>query len=494
MNEQEVKQYVKARYGQAAARISGGGASCCSGGASCGEKDPITANLYGSEEAGSVPEEAILASLGCGNPTALAALNPGEVVLDLGSGGGIDVLLSARRVGPTGKAYGVDMTDEMLALARENQRKAGVENVEFLKGEIESIPLPDSSVDVIISNCVINLSADKDRVLREAFRVLKPGGRFAISDVVVKGGVPLAIRKHLELWAGCIAGALDETEYVDKLTAAGFDGISIEPTRIYRAEDARGFLAGAGFSNIDEIVQLVEGKFFSAFVRAAKPVTAVSQDGRVGTTKKLQVFDPAMCCSSGVCGPDPDPVLPRFAADLHWLADQGVVVERYNLSQQPQAFAASEIVKEALAKYGVDCLPLIVVNDAVVSRGRYAERDELARFAGLQSEQSASLYTEAVAELVAIGAAIASNCETCFKFHFVKARKLGISIQDMAKAVETAQAVKESPSRSMLELANRLLRAADSPAPTVPMSPVMQSDCCAPGSASSSDGNGNCCS
>src|SRR5579883_3516044 len=243
----DVKEQVREKYGEAALRVKSGGSSCC-GSAPSSEccVDPITSNLYDSSQTSAIPEEAVLASLGCGNPTALARLNPGETVLDLGSGGGIDVLLSARRVGPTGKAYGLDMTDEMLALARENQRKAGVENVEFLKGEIEHIPLPDSSVDVIISNCVINLSGDKDQVLREARRVLKPGGRFAVSDVVTRGTVPDAVRQSMLLWVGCIAGALEEEEYRAKLSAAGFTDIDIEPTRIYNLEDARAFLTGQG--------------------------------------------------------------------------------------------------------------------------------------------------------------------------------------------------------------------------------------------------------
>jgi arsenite methyltransferase len=260
-----IKEAVRERYSQAALRASG----CC-GSAECAGTSPITSNLYGEHETGELPEAAVLASLGCGNPTALAELKPGETVLDLGSGGGIDVLLSARRVGPTGKVYGLDMTDEMLALARENQRKSGAENVEFLKGEIEAIPLPDNSIDVIISNCVINLSGDKDRVLREAFRVLKPGGRFAVSDVVTRGAVPEQLRRDVLLWVGCIAGALDENEYRAKLAAAGFEAIGIEPTRVYRAEDAREFLSGKGV-DVDAIAKSVDGKFMSAFVRAVKP-------------------------------------------------------------------------------------------------------------------------------------------------------------------------------------------------------------------------------
>jgi SAM-dependent methyltransferase len=268
----DIKEIVKATYGEAALRVASGGSSCCGASASldgCGV-DPITSNLYSVGETGQIPENAARASLGCGNPTALTKLNAGETVLDLGSGGGIDVLLSARRVGPTGKAYGLDMTDEMLALARENQRQAGVENVEFLKGEIENIPLPDDSVDVVISNCVINLSADKDRVLREAFRVLKPGGRFAVSDVVVRGDVPGEVRRSMEMWVGCIAGALHDHEYISKLADAGFDGIDIEPTRVYSIEDARRFLTGEGI-DADAIAPQVENKFMSAFIRAFKP-------------------------------------------------------------------------------------------------------------------------------------------------------------------------------------------------------------------------------
>jgi SAM-dependent methyltransferase len=269
----EIKDAVKEKYGQAALRAAGGeGSACCGATTCCGPetRDPITSNLYEEQQKAGVPAEAILASLGCGNPTALAELKEGETVLDLGSGGGIDVLLSARRVGPGGKVYGLDMTDEMLALARENQRKAGTVNVEFLKGEIESVPLCDNTVDVIISNCVINLSADKGRVLAEAFRVLKPGGRLAVSDVVVRGQVPQEVRRSMELWVGCIAGALSDYDYVAKLARAGFDEIDIEPTRIYGAEDARQFLAGEGI-DADAIAPLIEGKFMSAFIRAVKP-------------------------------------------------------------------------------------------------------------------------------------------------------------------------------------------------------------------------------
>jgi arsenite methyltransferase len=278
---------VREKYGSIARSVRESGASaCCDPEVRC--CDPITKNLYGEGETSLLPEKAMLASLGCGNPTALIELKQGETVLDLGSGGGIDVLLSASRVGPTGKAYGLDMTDDMLALARENQRQAGATNVEFLKGEIEDIPLPDNSVDVVISNCVINLSADKSRVLREAFRVLRPGGRFAVSDVVVRGDVPDEVRASMLLWVGCIAGALEENDYRAKLQAAGFVDVDLEPTRTYDIQDARVFLTEAGIS-VDEIAPQVEGRFLSAFIRAAKPEADCCEPGCcVPTTMKVQ--------------------------------------------------------------------------------------------------------------------------------------------------------------------------------------------------------------
>ena len=286
MTEVDIKEVVRERYAEIARNAQRPGSSCCYDGeaGSCG----ISADLYAENETGALPEQAVLASLGCGNPTALAELREGETVLDLGSGGGIDVLLSGRRVGPSGKAYGLDMTDDMLALARENQRKAGAENVEFLKGDIERIPLPDNSVDVIISNCVINLSADKDRVLREAFRVLRPGGRFAVSDVVTRGEIPEEVRRDVLLWAGCIAGALDKNDYRMKLAAAGFEAIGVEPTRIYDIEDAREFLTGKGV-DVDAIAPVVNGKFMSAFVRAKKPALASEANA-------------SPCCASTCCG------------------------------------------------------------------------------------------------------------------------------------------------------------------------------------------------
>jgi arsenite methyltransferase len=282
MSDPNIQEAVKQKYGEAAKRAASGGTACCGGGAALSGCDPITKNLYSATEKAALPVKAVAASLGCGNPTALAKLQPGEIVLDLGSGGGIDVILSAKRVGPTGKAYGLDMTDEMLALARENQKKAGIENVEFLKGAIENVPLPDNSVDVIISNCVINLSGDKDRVLAEAFRVLKPGGRFAISDVVVRGEVPANIRKSMELWVGCIAGALEENEYREKLARAGFASINVESTRVYKLEEAREFLEAAGL-DAETVGPQIDGKFISAFIRATKPAA------------------PAACCGPSCC-------------------------------------------------------------------------------------------------------------------------------------------------------------------------------------------------
>jgi ubiquinone/menaquinone biosynthesis C-methylase UbiE len=288
-----IKEIVREKYGQAALRVVAGQASsCCGGSCGTGSADPITSDLYQAAQVSGLPAEAVLASLGCGNPTALAELTEGQVVLDLGSGGGIDVLLSARRVGPTGKAYGLDMTDEMLALARRNQATAGVTNVEFLKGDIEHIPLPDASVDVIISNCVINLAADKRKVFAEAFRVLKPGGRFAVSDVVVRGEVPEAVRRSMELWVGCVAGALEEKQFEAWLREAGFEAPTLEPTRVYRVEDARQFLSEAGLDP-DAIAEDIDGKFMAAFVRANKPAVV-----------PVPVPVPAAaapCCAPGCC-------------------------------------------------------------------------------------------------------------------------------------------------------------------------------------------------
>jgi arsenite methyltransferase len=372
-----VKDIVKEKYGETARLVAAGSvsASCCGAGACCDTVDPISSGLYDEAQKSRLPEKAVLASLGCGNPTALAELKPGETVLDLGSGGGIDVLLSAKRVGPSGKAYGLDMTDDMLALARENQQKAGVENVEFLKGEIENIPLPDNSVDVVISNCVINLSADKDRVLREAFRVLKPSGRFAVSDVVVRGKLPEDVRQNMLLWVGCIAGALEDDQYQAKLAKAGFEDIDIEPTRVYSIEDARTFLSGQGI-DVDAMAPQVDGKFMSAFIRATKPAKAERRP-------TIQVFDPALCCSTGVCGVDVDQALVSFSADVAWAKRNGANIERFNLAQQPMTFASNGAVKGFLERSGEEALPVVLVNGEVALAGRYPNRTELARWAGI---------------------------------------------------------------------------------------------------------------
>src|SRR6266540_3567106 len=304
MEDAAVREVVKEKYGQAALRAKSGGRSSCCGstaasGPSCG-CDPITSNLYDSVQTGQLPEEALLASLGCGNPTALAQLSPGEIVLDLGSGGGIDVLLSAKRVGPTGKAYGLDMTAEMLELANENKRRAGAENVEFLRGEIENIPLPDNSVDVIISNCVINLSAEKQRVIEEAFRVLKPGGRFAVSDVVVRGEVPAEVKRNMELWVGCVAGALDENEYRRLLGAAGFTAIDIEPTRVYRLEEAEAFLVGSGLDPAT-VSSAIDGRFMSAFIRGTKSIAMKTVAALPLHEATPEPTAEKACCGSDCC-------------------------------------------------------------------------------------------------------------------------------------------------------------------------------------------------
>lgn len=402
-NHDEVRSAVREKYGRAALTVLDGGsaASCCdskpsSAGSCCGTAetvsttsccqadaavDIITGNLYSSDEAAELPAEALLASLGCGNPTALATLQEGEIVLDLGSGGGIDVLLSARRVGPSGFVYGLDMTDEMLALAEKNRAAAAAENIRFLKGHIEEIPLADNTVDVIISNCVINLSADKDAVLREAFRVLKPGGRFAVSDVVVEGDLPDAVRKDMEAYVGCVAGALEKDDYLGRLAAAGFADAAIEPTRRYTFSDLEGSSCcseGVLALPADEKAAL-DGRIMGAFIRAVKPAGVVAE---AAAPKRLEIFDPAMCCSTGVCGPQVDPALVRFAADVNWLKGKGVTVDRHNLGQSPAAFAANALVLSEITA-DPESLPIIVVDGKVVSRKTYPTRAELAALVGI---------------------------------------------------------------------------------------------------------------
>jgi SAM-dependent methyltransferase len=366
----EVRESVRAHYAQAAQA-----ASCCS--APLESTEVFGSSLYGEDATSLLPEEALIASLGCGNPTALVDLRPGDVVLDLGSGGGIDVLLSARRVGPEGKAYGLDMTDEMLELARANQAKAGVENVEFLKGHIEEIPLPDNSVDVIISNCVINLSGDKDQVFSEAFRVLRPGGRLAVSDVVLSRPLPEELGAITALWTGCISGALTEQECSEGLTAAGFDSVTIEPTRIFDAAALEGLAAEVpGDIDVAAAITGLDGVIRSAAIRAIKPSPAAV----------IRVYEPALCCNTGVCGPDVDQALVEFTADLAHLVERGADIARHNLANDPMAFANDEAVRAFLHTAGSAGLPLVTVNGVTVVTGRYPSRAELERFAGLAAE------------------------------------------------------------------------------------------------------------
>ncbi len=415
----DVRQLVREKYGAAALTVlSGQGAACCGGNAGggsecCSGGDAITGGLYDSVDASSIPEAALLASLGCGNPTALAQLNAGEVVLDLGSGGGIDVLLSAKRVGPTGFVYGLDMTDEMLALAEKNRSDAGVQNVQFMKGHIEEIPLPDNSVDVIISNCVINLSADKSAVLRDAFRVLKPGGRFAVSDVVVEGELPEAVRRDLEAYVGCIAGALEKGDYLNRLSGAGFINTSIEPTRRYKLADleATSCCSAEVAALSTEEKAAIDGRVMGAFIRADKPAAETETDLCCGTDccsegmqteagccddaccgeetaadasdyRLVQVFDPVLCCSTGVCGPSVDPALVQIAGDLGLLRRLGVKVERFNLGQQANEFVSRPAILGELQK-NPNALPIVMIDGEIVSVGAYPSKELLANHLGI---------------------------------------------------------------------------------------------------------------
>jgi SAM-dependent methyltransferase len=377
---------VRDRYAELARTAS----SCC--GPSASGLDPFGQSQYGDDEKGLLPQEALLASLGCGNPTALAQLNPGEVVLDLGSGGGIDVLLSARRVSPGGKAYGLDMTPEMLELANANKARSGLDNVEFLLGTIEHIPLPDDSVDVIISNCVVNLSADKDAVFREALRVLKPGGRFAISDMVLSRELSPQLTGIMALWTGCIAGALTERDCTERMLAAGFENVSIEPTTIFGrselerlADDLRQEDIPAGV-DVEQAVTEFDGVIRSAFIRATKPRTDIRTMTEESHMPAVRVYEPALCCNTGVCGTDLDQDLVDFTADLNHLEQRGADISRHNLANDPTAFAADENVRAFLQVAGSDGLPLTTVDGVTVMTGSYPTRDQLVKFAGLSDE------------------------------------------------------------------------------------------------------------
>lgn len=451
MDPAVIKSAVRRRYG---AIVAGGGGCCAPAGSGSRSSccDSSLAAGYGPEDLAAAPDGANL-GLGCGNPVALASLKPGEVVLDLGSGAGFDAFLAARRVGAGGRVIGVDMTPEMLARARELAARHGYANVEFRQGDIERLPVEDASVDAIISNCVINLSTDKARVFRESFRVLKPGGRLMVSDLVLLKPLPAAMRGNLDAYAACLAGALLKDDYLGAIRAAGFQQLEVvgesryefgdpTPEQVATARKLDAAITPADLEAASEAVASVK-------ISALKPVPARAA-GRV------QVFDPAMCCATGVCGPSVDPELVRFSADLDWLRSQGVAVERCNLSQQPMAFAQDPEVRAALEAQGETALPLIKVAGQVKSLGSYPLRAQLAAWAGVAGP-AASLYTEAVRELVALGAAVASNCEPCFKFHYGKARRLGVSREDMLSAVRTAQAVKETPAKAVLGLAERYL-------------------------------------
>ena len=454
---EDVRQAVRTGY----SKIANSGGSCCgSTPSSCGSTPVGSEELarhigYSAEELAALPDGANM-GLSCGNPNALAALKPGEVVLDLGSGGGFDVFIAGKKVGAEGAAIGVDMTPDMLAKARKNietyRQTSGLNNVEFRLGEIEHLPVGDSSVDAIISNCVINLSPDKPQVWREIARVLKPGGRVAVSDLALLKPLPPEILEMVEALVGCVAGAVlvSETERMAK--EAGLTEIVMNPKGAYI--DGMVDWQDPLYQRI--IAKLPPGTKPSEYitsleVTARKP--AVAQPAKFQA--HIQVYDPAMCCATGVCGPEVDPALVRFAADLKWLQEQGVQVERFNLAQSPMAFVECEVVKQALTDKGEAALPLVLTNGQVSSMGRYPERQELAFWAGL-SQGTVSLYSPAVNELVAMGAAIAANCEPCLKYHYREAQKLGVSKQDMAEAVHMGAKVKDSPHQAILKLADRL--------------------------------------
>ena len=465
-NEAEaVRAAVREGYGKIA---SSGGSCCGSRTSSCGSTPVDSQELarhigYSTEELTALPDGANM-GLSCGNPNTLASLQPGEVALDLGSGGGFDVFIAGKKVGPTGLAIGVDMTPEMLGKARRNaetyRQQTGMNNVEFRLGEIEHLPVTDASVDVIISNCVINLSPDKPQVWREIARVLKPGGRVAVSDLALLKPLPPAIVQMVEALVGCVAGAVlvSETERMAK--DAGLSDIALNPKSAYI--DGMVDWQDPLYQKI--IAHLPPGAKPSDYItsleiKARKPAEAapgpLNRQPVTQPMPRLEVFDPAMCCSTGVCGPQVDPVLVRFAADVRWLQEQGAEVQRFNLSQNPAAFVENELVKTALTEKGETALPLLLVNGRVLASGHYPERDQLTQALGVKSGES-SLFNPAVAELVAIGAAIAANCEPCLKYHYRQAQTLGVSKADMARAVQIAAKVKDSPHQAILRLANRL--------------------------------------
>ncbi len=492
---EDVRKAVRASYGQ----IARSGGSCCgSTPSSCGSNPVASEHLakhigYSPEELAALPEGANM-GLSCGNPNALAALQPGEVVLDLGSGGGFDMFIAGRKVGATGRAIGVDMTPEMLTKARKNiatyRERTGLNNVEFRLGEIEHLPVADNSVDAIISNCVINLSPDKPQVWRGIARVLKPGGRVAVADLALLKPLPPAIAEMVEALVGCVAGAVlvSDTERMAK--EAGLTDILLKAKSDYI--DGMVDWQDPLYQKI--IAKLSPGAKPSDYITsleitARKPTQAApSSLKRQPVTQpmpRLEVFDPAMCCSTGVCGPQVDPVLVRFAADVRWLQEQGVKVQRFNLSQNPAAFVENEKVKQALTEKGEAALPFLLVDGRVLASGHYPERDQLIEALGVKSGES-SRFSPAVAELVAIGAAIAANCEPCLKYHYREAQRLGVSKTDMASAVKIAASVKDSPHQAILRLADKLTGASLS-------NPATASDPCCGDQASADKPSGACC-
>ena len=488
-DSEAVRQKVREGYG----KIAAGEGSCCSATPTCcGGSSDAAEQLaqhigYSAEELAALPDGANL-GLSCGNPNALAALQAGEVVLDLGAGGGFDVFIAGRKVGPSGRAIGVDMTPEMLAKARHNivsyRERAGFENVEFRLGEIEHLPVSDASVDVVISNCVLNLSPDKSQVWREIARVLKPGGRVAVSDIALRQALPPAILKSVEALVGCVAGAVLVSETERMAQAAGLeemhlneksgyiDGIVDWQDRIYQEITSQ---LPSGSKPSDYITSLE--------VTARKPNGAGAVAPGAGSGPSvLQVYDPAMCCSTGVCGSDVDPALVQFAADVKWLQGQGVDVRRFNLSQNPAAFVENDLVKDALTETGEAALPALLVNGKMVASGQYPERAQLAAFCGLATGEK-GLLTPAVRELIAIGAAVASNCDPCLRYHAHEAEKLGVTTDDIAGAVKLAAKVKDAPHRNVMRLAARL---------TQPES--AEGGCCQNSETSGGDAKGGCCS
>ncbi len=490
-DSQAVRQKVREGYG----KIAAGGSSCCGDSPSCcGSSSDAAETLaqhigYSAEELAALPDGANL-GLSCGNPNALAALQPGEVVLDLGAGGGFDVFIAGRKVGANGRAIGVDMTPEMLAKARGNmaayRERSGLDNVEFRLGEIEHLPLPDASVDVVISNCVINLSPDKAQVWREIGRVLKPGGRVAVSDLALRQPLPPAIAESVEALIGCVAGAVLVSETEQMARAAGLAGIGLKAKSDYidGMVDWQDPLYQKIVSHLPAGTK--PGDFITSLeVTAHQPAStaATSAAPEAATLRpSLEVYDPAMCCATGVCGPQVDPVLVQFAADVKWLQEQGVEVRRFTLSQNPAAFVENDVVRTALTEKGESALPLVLVDGKTVASGQYPERAQLAERCGLARAEK-SFLSPAVAELVAIGAALASNCDPCLRYHVHEAEKLGVGAGDIDSAVALAAKIKDAPHRNMMRLAHRLTQ----PEPAA-------GGCCQNSDTPGGEAEGRCCS